>query len=111
MSLDLYLSRPICPTCGQEPEELYFNCTYNLAPMWYKIYPEDSQFVDIDEMSGAEAEPRIRSALIMLEEHKEEFEKLNSPNGWGTYADFLDFLHRVHQACIDYPELVWESDR
>ncbi len=111
MSLDLYMILPPCPTCGHESEEIYFNCTYNLAPMWYKIYPEDQDFVAIDGMTGREALPKIMTARVMLEELEEDFEKLNPSNGWGTRESFLVFLGKVMQACIDHPELIWEADR
>jgi len=111
MSLDLFLTLPTCPTCGQEPDEVYFNCTYNLAPMWYKIYPEDENFVPIEGLTGQAAERKIFDALAILEDHQEEFEKLNPINRWGSYDYLVKFLTDVHQACVKYPDLVWQADR
>jgi|SRR6185312_6180222 len=111
MSLDLYMEVPPCPTCGQEPEQVYFNCTYNLAPMWYKIYPDDENFVPIEGLTGRQAEAKIMDALILLEDYKEVFEKLNPINRWGSYDQFVAFLTQVHQACVKYPEVIWHADR
>ena len=42
----------------------------------------------------------IVRGIINLREHEEEFEKYNSPNGWGTTVGALKALESLKQ-CID----------
>jgi hypothetical protein len=42
----------------------------------------------------------IVRGIINLREHEEEFEKYNSPNGWGTTVSALKALESLKQ-CID----------
>ena len=79
--------------------------------MWYKICPEDDKMIDIDGMTGAQAFPKIRDAFHQMKKKREELIKLEPPNGWGSYNTFYDFLVKIMDACIDHPDLVWESWR
>ena len=111
MSLDLSLTHPKCSTCNHEPESLDFNVTYNCSPMWYAIYPGASQLVDIDGMTGAEAEPIIRHAVEEMTRNKPRFSAMNPSNGWGSANGFRKFLTDIMVACIEHPTLVWSSCR
>ncbi len=43
--------------------------------------------------------------------NKEEYEKLNSPNGWGLYENAVPWLIELIQKCKDYPDSVIEISR
>ncbi len=45
----------------------------------------------------------LREGLLELIEHKEKYEKLNAPNGWGLYEHFVPFVAEVLTACYQYP--------
>ena len=111
MSLDLYLRETPCETCGHQHEALNFNYTYNVSPMWYKIYPDAKNMVDIDGMTGEEAYKKLSYARKVLESQPKEFMALNPSNGWGSYDGFLDFINELIKACMDNPKLVWDSCR
>lgn len=111
MSLDLFLTHPPCPTCKHEPERIEFNYTYNVSPMWYAIYPDAKNMVDIDDLTGENAMPIIAHAIVYMVQHKRELEDLNPKNGWGSYAGFLEFLFKINTACEEHPDLVWSSWR
>ena len=36
----------------------------------------------------------------------EHFEKFNSPNGWGTYINFVTFVSDYLDACKEYPKAI-----
>ena len=44
-----------------------------------------------------------------LKEHKEELEKYNSPNGWGTYENLLDFVSSLYE-CLSNLEIEFSDD-
>lgn len=111
MSLDLSIDSPPCEQCGRGEDTLEFNYTYNVSPMWYEIYPEDDGMVFIDGMSGKEAYPKVSKAISEMLSKEKFMKKLNPENGWGDYEGFLEFLHKVADACIKCPNGIWESYR
>ena len=112
MGLDLYLRGKPCKECGhQQDPDLELAYTYNVAQMWYRICPDDDKMIDIDGMTGAQALSKIRDAFHQMKKQREELIKLEPPNGWGSYNGFYDFLIKIMNACIEYPDLVWESWR
>lgn len=111
MSLDLYLDEEKCPTCGHEKERMNFNYTYNVARMWYNIYPDDKGMVFIDGLTGLEAKPKLEFALKELLGNKLYYEQMNPPNGWGNYETFVEFIKNLISACEEYPNLTWSSWR
>lgn len=111
MSLDLSIGSTPCPCCGHQTDKLSFNYTYNVSPMWYKIYPDAKNMVDIDGMTSKKAYELLADARSKLWLNPEEFIALNPDNGWGSYEGFLEFIGDLMQACIDNPNSVWESSR
>ncbi|HYN44682.1 MAG TPA: hypothetical protein VER35_01655 [Candidatus Limnocylindrales bacterium] len=111
MSLDLTLETVPCESCGHYIKIAEFNITYNLSAMWHAVCPEDDRMVQIERMTGAQASPKIRAALIALTECSEENIKLEPDNGWGTYIGFLDVLMRVLRASEENPSGIWRADR
>lgn len=111
MSLDLSIVTDPCKHCNREREKLSFNYTYNVAPMWYEVYPEDDGMVYIDEMTGEEAYPKIIRAIHRMLAREKDMKKLNPKNGWGDYDGFLKFLRDLADACTKCPSGVWRSWR
>jgi len=52
--------------------------------------------------AGQLIEPLEKARALMLADRK-RFERFNSPNGWGTYADFMIFVQSLLDACRDNP--------
>jgi hypothetical protein len=112
MSLDLYISPERCPTCGHIEDQENFNVTYNVSRMWYELFPkEQGDMVPIEGLTGSQAEPIIKKAIKKFKSNKKSLEKLNPPNGWGSYNQFLEFLEDVLDACKRYPNSKWEAWR
>lgn len=42
--------------------------------------------------------------LLELVRNRAEYEKYNSPNGWGLYEHFVPFVTAVLTACCDHPD-------
>lgn len=53
----------------------------------------------------------LSQGLIELVTHRKEYEKYNSPNGWGMYGHFVPFVSAVLTACADYPNASVSTDR
>lgn len=111
MSLDVYLRTTItCPHChlvaGEGNEVYEANITHNLTrmaaeagiykPVWR---PEE---VGITEASQL-VEP-LTKGIELMKADPDRFKAHDSPNGWGIYDDFLPWLERYLQACIDNPK-------
>lgn len=99
MSLDLEI--------GEEQ----YNYTYNVSNMWYEIFPDDEGMVKIERMTGDEAAPRLRHAIVCLVKHSEIFRKMEPKNKWGSFNGFVAFLLVVLEACERNPTLTWRAYR
>lgn len=82
------------------------NITHNLGKMAAEagIYeclwrPEEANITKAAQL----IDPLSRGLQIMKRD-PERFEKLNPPNGWGSYAIFVPWIERYLIACITYPE-------
>ena len=79
-----------------EPERS--NPTYNLGEMFRACTGwdfEQSKFYKVSDVYQ-----NIVRGIVNLTEHEEEFEKYNSPNGWGTTKSALEALQSLKD-CID----------
>lgn len=111
MSLDLWLSRPICPTCSRGEGTDFFNYTYNVSHMWYAIFPEAEEMVDIDGLTGYESLEKLRFALAVLTEMPDKFIAMNPENGWGDYEGFKRYISRLITQAEFLPEWTWKAAR
>ncbi len=112
MSLDLWLQHPKCTTCNHVEEPVVsLNSTYNCSCMWYLLFPDAENFVEIEGLTGKDAARILKVAISRAIESRKDLEKLNPVNGWGSYETFLKFLRDILAASQDYPNLVWSADR
>ena len=139
MSLDVSLYRNYLVSYDEgktlEPrrEEVYSaNITHNLNKMadeaglyealWrpYQLKPGYTEFENYnDEWAYEEANPVraheiieiIEKGLADMKARPKHYEKFNSPNGWGTYHNFVPWIERYLKALKEYPESFVECDR
>jgi len=107
MSLDIYL-RAVRKTTVYEN-----NITHNLAAMADAagIYrhpwrPEESRIPTAEQLIAP-----LTEGLEKLKADPEKFQKLDSPNGWGTYAHFVPFVEQYLEACLENPDAEIEASR
>lgn len=79
------------------------NITYNLAPMYYKCIDINGGLKALNGMKCKDAVPVLNRAIDDLIENKEEYEKLNPENGWGSYEGLLKSLKSLRIACLENP--------
>lgn len=79
------------------------NITYNLAPMYYKCIDINGGLKALNGMKCKNAVPVLNRAIDDLIENKEEYEKLNPENGWGSYEGLLKSLKNLRIACLENP--------
>lgn len=111
MGLNVSLIEKPCKTCKKHETLFSDGYTYNVSSMWYKIYLYSKCMVDIDGMSGSQASTMLEDAKDKMIDRKDELEKLNPENGWGSYDGFLEFINRVLDASKKYPSAIWYCDR
>lgn len=75
------------------------NITYNLADMYYKCLDKKLGLNIFDNMACKEAIPILKKAIEELQENKEEYEKLNPKNGWGSYDLLLRTFKEMLKCC------------
>jgi hypothetical protein len=107
MSLDLSIGG--CPNCGENGED--FNYTYNVSKMWHYIYPDDDYMLHIEGLKGKETIKLLQDSYRKLKNNEHELVKMNPKNGWGSYEGFLEFISKLIQASIKYPDDVWSASR
>lgn len=86
------------------------NITYNLADMYYKCIDKELGLEKLNGLSSKEALPIVKRAIEDMIENKEEYEKLNPSNGWGSYDGLLRDLRNLKKSCEQIPDGVIEVD-
>lgn len=110
MSLDVYLTYMID---GNSITLYSANITHNLGQMankagiYYALWrPEERKWKTAKEII-----PVLEKGLAKLKARKEYFEKFNTPNGWGLYEHFVQFVEEYLEACKKYPSSILEVSR
>lgn len=95
MSLDFYLKN------ARNKQVFWANITHNLGEMaeaagiyqclWH---PENGSIERARDMI-----PLLKEGLELLKSKPEYFKMFDSPNGWGTYENFVPFVEECLQAC------------
>jgi hypothetical protein len=131
MSLDVSLNRIKyvsydMETFAPENEELYWaNITHNLGKMadkagiydalWrpyrlhkdynhYDIYEDEIAFEESITIYAKDIVKIVEKGLKKLINKPDYYAKFNSPNGWGTYENFVPWVERYLEALKQYPE-------
>ena len=106
MSLDVTLIK--------DGEEVYSaNITHNLGKMASEagIYEALWRPEEIDAVRAEDIINLLGEGLVLLSSRPEYYQKFNSPNGWGTYINFLPWVERYLEACKQYPNALIEVSR
>lgn len=100
MSLDFYLE-------GTNGVQLFSaNITHNLnkmadvAGIYDVLWRPDENGIT----TAIQCVDPLKTGLLKMSEDPEFFREFNSPNGWGTYDHFLDFVANVLIACCKHPK-------
>ena len=86
------------------------NITYNLADMYYKCIDKTLGLKKLNGLSSKEALPIVKRAIEDMIKNKEEYEKLNPSNGWGSYDGLLKRLKELKEYCETVPDGYIEVD-
>jgi hypothetical protein len=111
MSLNIYLIDPkCCPHCGGiipgEAMELFArNYTHNVVPMWKKAGVYEALYKSEGHRAGEYIEAMERGVADMKANFS-EYEKLDSPNGWGLAKNAMPWLEDVTEQFKKYPHAV-----
>lgn len=89
-------------TSGETAELFWRNCTYNLAPMLCEIFQDKRGINSINMLTADEAAKKIYKAVQFMNDNREELEKLNPKNGWGSFEGLRDVLVELMEACFKY---------
>ena len=130
MSLDVSLNRIKyvsydMETFTPENEELYWaNITHNLGKMadeagiyealWrpyrlhknykhFDIYEDEIDFEQSVNIYAKDIVDIVEKGLKKLIDKPDYYAKFNSPNGWGTYENFVPWIERYLEALKEYP--------
>ena len=108
MSLSFYL---MSETGGEPVEAFWKNITHNLGKMaqacgCYEALwrPEEHGFE-----YAYEIKPVLEVSLIKLQANPNEYDKFDSPNGWGKREHLVEFLFETITACKKYPNAKIEA--
>jgi hypothetical protein len=130
MSLDVSLNRIKYVSYDMEMftpenEELYWaNITHNLGKMadeagiyealWrpyrlhknykhFDIYEDEIDFEQSVTIYAKDIVKIVEKGLKKLIDKPDYYAKFNSPNGWGTYENFVPWIERYLEALKEYP--------
>jgi hypothetical protein len=113
MSLDLTLTQPRCDFCRNPEEDVgWFNYTYNLAPVWYRVYPKDEGMIQIEGLTGKESLLKLTTARNFITNNKEDLKKYVRGDGrWGNIDNFIEFLNSLIEQAEEFPNAIWSASR
>jgi hypothetical protein len=110
MGLDVRLRDNHCDSCGRYEEVFSSGITHNLRNMASEAgiyqalwHPESIPITKARDLMLA-----ISTGYSDLKARPEHYEKLNPPNGWGSYKSFLWWLGDLMDACEKYPNSTLE---
>lgn len=113
MSLDVYLTRKYHVSYDggnalepKEEEVFSANITHNLNKMAMEagIYEACWRPDEIGATKAKDIVDVLDKGFKDLLSRPEHFKQFDSPNGWGTYDDFLPWVANYLEACKEYPE-------
>ncbi len=95
-----------------EWNDLDFNVTYNLTPMFRLAFdgPSLAELLEKYNTPTSSIRPLRRGIRYMLE-NPEACKKLNPANGWGDYDGALVFLQQLLSLAETRPEGVWSLSK
>jgi len=121
MSLDitLHATETIeCDNCGHKhyvPDyEVYgANITHNLGKMAGKaeIYQHLWRPEELNIKMAKDLIEPIQRGLADMKARPDFYKKFDSPNGWGTYDDFIPWIENYLSALESYPEALVKAYR
>lgn len=75
------------------------NYTSNVYEMYRRAFKNEDGIRVLDGMYVGDAEELLDDAIKYFKENKEELEKLNPENGWGSYKGALNVLVDLSTEC------------
>jgi hypothetical protein len=70
--------------------------------MWVEAGCHDDLYDSEGKLAG-DVLPALEAAAASMETSPEVYKRMDTPSGWGTYIDALDFLKEVRDACERHP--------
>lgn len=89
---------------------LEHNITHNISCMWRRAGCYEALYESHGKLAQ-DVVPVLEEAVRRMRAEPDEYRKLDSPNGWGTYRKALPWLESVLADCKEYPLAVIEVDR
>lgn len=89
------------------------NITHNLGAMANAVNIYDCLW-RAPENNVTKASQLIQPLTIGLDKLKSDpkhYRQFNTSNGWGTYEQFVPWVEKLLEACIEYPEAKIRTDR
>lgn len=110
MSLDitLYDTKIVkCPHCSEpieQPTEIVYDCniTHNLSKMADEAKINGATW-DAYGKKCRDVTKQLEKGIKRMKDNPEFYECFDSPNGWGTYKDFMPWLERLLEKYKEYP--------
>lgn len=106
MSLDVDLTSPKCPHCGNSSQHYSANITHNLGAMAREagIYQHLWRPEEIGITKASQLIEPLQTGVALMKSDRPRFEKHNAANGWGTYVQFLPWIEKYLAACEANPD-------
>jgi hypothetical protein len=81
------------------------NYTYNVAPMYFEVFPEEKGFRDsLDGVLASDAIPILEQAITALEADPAHFKAMEPENKWGNYEGAVEYLKTILAGCQEHPK-------
>ena len=115
MSLDvtLYMNLDVGTNEIYKVELFEANITHNLNRMAKeaRIYKYLWRPEEVNCKYAGDLVTKLEESLVKLRNYPLESKLYDSPNGWGTYENFVNFVEKYLEACKQFPKALIEVSR
>jgi len=83
------------------------NYSYNVRTIYCKAFENAIGIHTIFGHPGYKAKDLIEKAISILQETPEDYMGMEKEyDGWGTFEGSIEFLQKIYEGCVQYPQAI-----
>lgn len=113
MGLTVYIETKKCPTCGHYEEVYSQSITHNMTKMAKKagIFQVLWRQEETGLTKAKDLMKPLEEAIKKMKKKPKMYKGLESPCGYGTYENFLQWMEKLLEVCSRYPDHEYNTCR
>lgn len=105
------ITHNMCEMAGHIPVRYNFEGEAHRSTLYQMVWRPDKVGNGVSCCNTTVMEQVLGSGIAYMVLHRDELEKFNPENGWGSYKGFLRWLEAYWETCRRHPDCKIEVDR